>query len=317
MTTYPFHTPAVRDLAWACFSPPVMRSDELVAEPTNVTNCGLSLTPARLDWLRALDRDPASLLAHIDGVQSHRLGIYFESLWHFFLAEDTQVDLVAHNLPIRHEGKTLGEFDCLYFCHQRQRHFHLELAVKYFLGNRIATSTEHASHWREWWGPECQDRLDLKLNHLMDHQIQLSEYPEAKAALNELGIVAPAKEVEIKGYLFQAQHDLVPPPYGYNQDNALSQWVFLKDLAPFTQARAFNGFKCLEKREWLAPWQGQTATLDLPALTEHLGQRPLRNAAHADQIRPSLVVAIDDRGAEIERFFVVDNHWPTGNGERL
>jgi hypothetical protein len=316
MTTYPFHSPAIRDLAWACFSPPVMHSDAFSDGPANVANCALSLTPARLEWLLALDRDPASLLAHIDGVQSHRLGIYFESLWHFFLTHDDQVDLVAHNLPIRHEGKTLGEFDCLYFCRQRQRHVHLELAVKYFLSNHTETRDEHASQWREWWGPECQDRLDLKVNHLMQHQIQLSQYPQAKTALNQLGIVELAKEVEIKGYLFQARHDPIPPPYGYNQEKNLNQWVFMKDLAAFAKAREFDTFKYLEKREWLAPWRGRVAELDLPALTESLARRPLRNAVHADQIRPSLVAAIDDSGEEIDRFFVVDNHWPTGNGER-
>ena len=138
-----YHTREVRDLAWACFSPPLLLSPGLAQPEEAVSNCGLGLTDARRSWLERLDRDARPLLEHLARRRGSRLGIYFEQLWHFFLTEDPAVDLVAHNLPVRADGRTIGEFDCLYYCRERRRHVHLELAVKYYLGYQCAAAGRH------------------------------------------------------------------------------------------------------------------------------------------------------------------------------
>ena len=45
---------AVRDLAWACFSPPLLHSRHLPGSDGRIDNCELELTPARIEQLRAL-----------------------------------------------------------------------------------------------------------------------------------------------------------------------------------------------------------------------------------------------------------------------
>ena len=130
MSGYIYQTREVRDLAWACFSPSPMHSHDLAAIDQTIANCGLRLSPARERWLVDLDRQPEPLHRHLSALHNNRLGLYFERLWHFFLQQDPLVDLLAHNLAVRTPQKTIGEFDCLYYCHQRARHFHLELAVK-------------------------------------------------------------------------------------------------------------------------------------------------------------------------------------------
>jgi hypothetical protein len=308
----PYKNQPVRDLAWACFAAPLMNSRLLSGDGQNVANCGLPLSPARQQWLLAVDEDPSALVAHIAGIRSHRLGIYFEGLWQFFLEQDTRVDLVAHNLPVHDGGRTIGEFDCIYYCHERQRHFHLELAVKYFLSNRTLTLPGQTSRWREWWGPECQDRLDLKIGHLMDRQIQLADKPAAQKALSQLGITNVAREVEIKGYLFQSVEDPLPPPYGYNPDRPLSQWVHLDQLADYCARQHWQGFVHLPKFQWLSPTRSpptdepRDAAFLLAAMRSRFEQ----------QTRPQLVAALDHSGDELARFFVTGNGWPEGNGER-
>jgi hypothetical protein len=319
---YPYKTQQVRDLAWACFEAPLMNSRQFSGDGQNVANCGLQLTTARREWLQAVDEDPSALIAHIAGIRSHRLGIYFEGLWHFFLQQEPLVDLVAHNLPVHDMGRTVGEFDCIYYCHQRQRHFHLELAVKYFLGNRTVTqsgqarrgeaSRGEASSWYEWWGPECQDRLDLKIAHLMDRQIQLADKAPAQALLSQRGITDVAREVEIKGYLFQSATDQLLPPFGYNPDRPLSEWVHLDQLQHYCSREKWHAFLHLPKFQWLSPAQSpadgelRTAEHLVTDMQSHFEQ----------QIRPQLVAALDDQGKEIARFFVTGNGWPEGNGER-
>ena len=114
MYSYIYQTRAVRDLAWACFSPALLHSNVLADADQDIANCGLSLSPAREQWLMEIDRHPEELLRHLSKLHNKRLGLYFESLWHFFLQQDPQVDLIAHNLAVRTPHKTVGEFDCLY-----------------------------------------------------------------------------------------------------------------------------------------------------------------------------------------------------------
>ena len=307
-----YKTPEVRDLAWACFSPSLFHSDQLADEGQSIANCGLGFTPRRQQWLQSLDNDPAALHAHLTGLHSTRLGLYFESLWHFFLSEDPAVDLIAHNLPIRHLGQTLGEFDCLYYCQKRERHIHLELAVKYYLSCRKTTSTQAASHWNEWLGPTNTDHLDRKINHLTQRQIQLGDNPAAREALDNLGITALVKEVEIKGYLFQCLADPLPAPHAHNSGNRLRHWLTIAELPNYLSADKSTLFCILPKPLWLASatvknanGAAMSATLLVERLVKHFNQNG----------RPQLLVAFDELGNEASRFFVVGEAWPTDSGK--
>lgn len=313
---YPYKNVLVRDLAWACFDPPLVDIDVLSAG--EVANCALLLTPERERWLGRLDADPTALIEHIAKLRSHRLGIYFESLWHFFLTHDTAVDMVAHNLPIRSDGKTVGEFDCIYFCHQRRRHIHLELAVKFFLGvattpqTTAPTEPAQTSELDQWWGPECQDRLDLKVSHLLDKQINLSEHRAARLSLSELGIESLDKEIEIKGYLFQSRDKPIMPPVGYRGESIAGQWVHLENLREHCQKLDAISFKHLPKFQWLSP----TVELDSARAHDSAQLEQLMVSHFERETRPQLVSALDEAGVECCRFFVVGNVWPFGNGER-
>jgi len=312
MIDYPYNNVEVRDLAWACFSPPILLSRDLVAGSPAVDNCALELTPARLQWLSELDDDPSPLRDHIATISSHRLGIYFEGLWHFFLGEDPSIDLIAHNLAIRDNGRTLGEIDCLYFCHERQRHVHLELAVKYFLSHRVETAGEAVSTLSEWWGPGCDDRLDIKVDHLMSRQIQLTDQPVAMETLRELGIGELAREVEIKGYLFQSVRDPLPPPCGYNPSRDLSQWIHFEDLASHCGQSEWQYFVTLPKRQWLSPARDATFLEYLYAEELH----DLMQDHFSTQSRPKLVAALNRQHEEVARFFVVANDWPNREAQQ-
>lgn len=302
----------VRDLAWACFGPAMMISDQLTDDVRPVSNCSLTLTPDRENWLKHLDQDPQPLRAHIERIRSRRLGIYFEGLWHFFLQQDEAVELVAHNLPVRDGGITVGEFDCLYYCHQRRRHVHLELAVKFFLGNRAVGNTGPSSDWNEWWGPECKDRLDLKIRHLMDRQIQLADHRAATPSLEDLGIQEVAREVEIKGRLFQSVHDPLPLPRGYNSKLSEGHWVHIDRMPEMDGLMDAESYLVLPKNQWLSPAYNVPDTQKMDKAALHAAMQ-----MHFDnETRPQLIAALDNNAAEQTRFFVVGNAWPTGNGER-
>ena len=306
MSIYPYQTREVRDLAWACFSAPMLDISNMGNGVDDVVNCAFPLTARRRLWLETLDRDATPLLAHLAGRRSQRLGLYFESLWHFFLAHDDAVDLVAHNLPVRQEDRTLGEFDILYFCRRRNCHVHLELAVKFYLGRAPGDCTGDASAWRYWLGPDARDRLDIKMERMLGHQIRLGAAPAALPLLASLGVERLAREIEIKGYLFRPLFSDLAPPTALNRHQRLHPWLPLTALAEAPREIIADGYQVLPRAHWLSaahlnPAQASLSLSELEqVLKEEMNQRP----------GPRLVAALDCNGEEIERFFVTSDDWP-------
>lgn len=283
-------TPAVRDLAWSCFSPPLIISDTVAPAGLQVANCGLILDDRRMSWLLQLDQDPRPLVRQLERLRSRRLGLYFEALWHFFLQSDERTELLAHNLPVRDHGTTIGEFDCLYFCRERQRHFHLELAVKFYLGLPADGASTEPSRWDCWLGPDSRDRLDIKLDRLLQHQIRLANHPRSRDILHDMGIEQLELEMEIKGRLFSPGAREMAPPHGCNREGSMGRWERWEDTAGRTDLAV------LDKQHWLAP------VTPASGLTAGIPPTPAAG--------PRLVAVLDSRGNERERLFLVPDRWP-------
>jgi hypothetical protein len=301
---YPYQTQAVRDLAWAVFSPNLVHIAALPNTRAAVHDCHFELTTRRRLWLEQLDRNSDTLAAHLAQRSTHRLGLYFEQLWHFFLSADPEVELIAHNLPIRDEGRTLGEFDVIYFCQRRDTHVHLELAVKYYLGANPQTEEPI------WLGPDRRDHLDNKLVHLLHRQIGLSDAPAASARLQELGIDSLEREISLKGYLFQPLQDPLRSPQAYNRECVFGHWAHLGLLDRLTDSLQDNAsashFMRLQKMQWLSPAQTNPASILIPPT---LLQTEVA-ALFADIPYPVLIAALDAHGSETARFFVTPDSWP-------
>jgi len=286
----------VRDLAWACFSAPLIDCAELDDRPT-LYNCDFPLTAARRQWLEELDRAPAPLEEWLDDAGSGRLGLYFEKLWQYFLQQDGEVELLAHNLPVRDGTRTVGEFDAIYYCRRRQRHVHLELAVKFYL-KRGGASPD----WRSWLGPNSQDRLDRKLQRLRQHQMRLAASPAGHTALKALGVDAVLHEMEVKGRLYQHPGEPRLPPPAASAELALQRWLYLGEID-----RALSGegdYRLLQRRQWLAPVRrDDTPQPAAGKLRAQLEDSLVRSA------RPQQIARFDG-ALEVERLFIVPDDWP-------
>jgi hypothetical protein len=284
--------PQVRDLAWACFSPPLLNSEQL-GDP-GVGNCVLELTPARKQLLLQLDAAPAQLEAHLAIRSGTRLGLYFEALWHFFLTADTTLELVAHNLPVREGGKTFGEFDIIYWCPRRQQHVHLELALKYYLG---------LPGQNVWLGPNQRDRLDNKVRHLIERQTRLSENPASTAPLQRHGVTDVQREIEVKGYLFDATSAPAVLPRGHNAGNDPRSWLDIEQFDSHSDTAPC--WLILTRRQWLAP-----VHIDPAALLSTSAAATLACAQFSSGRGPLLLAQCDAQGREQERCFVTPHGWP-------
>lgn len=301
LTALELANPHVRDLAWACFSPALLTLETLAPE-AGATDAKPALTASRTNWLRQLDQQPQPLLSWLQARPATRLGLYFETLWQFFLAEDSDTALLAHNMPVRSSGQTLGEFDCLYYCRRRERPVHLELAVKFYLGHRSTTLGAQESTAAEWLGPNTVDRLDLKLTRLLTHQSRLSLSPAGRELLSKQGLEQPLREIALRGALFQPAQDALSPPPGYNTALPLGSWQVLRHWRNEVTAQA--RFVLLPRLRWLSPVRASNEKQSADELQTQLEQHFARGG------RPQLVARVDDMGCELERYFLASDRWP-------
>ncbi|OEY66969.1 DUF1853 family protein [Marinobacter sp. X15-166B] len=289
-----WNSPAVRHLDWLCHAQPLIDCGPVFA--------AFSELPADIDTrLHRLDRNPAPLVEHLARSASHRLGHYFESLYHFLLSEILEWPVLLRNTPIRDtHGRTLGELDFIVRNGRTGELEHHEVAVKFYLGLSHGQTTR-------WYGPNAQDRLDIKTQRMLTHQCRMTERPETRAALDTAGLDGPIRSVLAKpGTLFSPhspESGPARPPGWANPGHDRGGWVRLQQVTQLDTRH----WTLLIKPEWLSRHQ-HTAAPDAAstrAALTHIA-RDGRPRLFAEMTPRS-----DRRGyEEINRWFVVPDHWP-------
>lgn len=298
--------PAVRDLAWTLLSPPLLEAVDGFRPRHPLRASGWAAHPHVLElWLRALDRQPQALLAQLAAARGNRLGRYYEQLWQYALDQAPGIRLLAANLVIRERGHTLGELDLLLDDDEGLQH--IELAVKFYLGPARADSGDAAA----WLGPGRLDRLDLKLEHLRQHQLCLSELPAARAQLQALSRKPVQASPWLGGYLFYPWRTPCNPPRGAAAQHLRGRWVRRHDW-PAWQAAHPGGWQPLPRMAWLAPAECTADECwDETRLSAWLAELP---ADAAPRMLARLQPADGGRWQEQARVFLVDDHWPQAAG---
>lgn len=294
----------VRDLAWCCFSAPLMRElpdSDAVILPLNNDQ----LWP----WLIGLDQQPDELIAQIAKVKSTRLGVYYETLWRFYFSQQTEWELLHHNLQVERNGNTLGAFDFL--CHRGSQYWHIETAVKFYLCN--TNNAQDALDWHHWIGPASHDRLDLKLAHLRQHQLPLHKTAEAITQLQYLYPKAAEwiNGLCLQGYLFSPASTKYSPAFS-TENHGNGYWWHLQDFLQYLLDNADIRWIILERQRWLSP----AHTRDNNEVTQgaDLVQQLKRQVSEMN--RPLLLAALkkmdstDNCWYEDWRGFVVPDNWP-------
>lgn len=246
---------AVRDLAWALASPPLLAPPAQRVGPgdrlrwLNSAWAGRAFRASE-EWLAALDRHPAPLLDALGRRGDPRLGNYFEALLAFWLAwpGNPLYRLVRHNLPVRANNRTLGELDFLVEDRQSGELQHWEVAVKFYLG--VAPGGVLAN----WIGPGLKDRLDLKVAHLLQHQLLLTRTPEGTGLLRHLGLPPPSPVCLLKGRLFYPPRADIAgwAPVAATPDHLRSWWMPQADFATAYHDSDLH-WLALPKAHWLTP----------------------------------------------------------------
>ena len=307
---YLFKTTCVRDLAWVCYSPRLLSElPDTQAELFQINSPGQSRDLE--NWLNELDQNPTPLLQHLADLKSPRLGIYYEALNAFYWQHFPGRQLLAQNLQVQSKRKTLGEFDLI--TRDQQQLYHIELAVKFYLG--IPDSCEQAhSQWQQWIGPNCNDRLDIKLQRLQQHQLKLSYTEAGRQALKQWQTTPIHCALQFQGYLFYPAHRNMPHPKFIADNHLRGSWYYLEHFISALSIKSNSLWYELPKAQWLAH---TVLPLQHPSLLDqHSIAQQLQNyfsVESSQHQRPLLLVELKQRQdylVEASRCFVVADNWP-------
>lgn len=296
-----FQTPAVRHLAWLCHAPQLIQHTS-VFEPSRF------LPDNYLEVLRAWDTNPQAGPEVLCATPHHRLGYYVESLYACLITELLGWSILAKNLPIRAGGATLGELDFLIHNPHTDAVEHHEIAIKFYLG--YAGSAQQP---RGWYGPNPQDRLDIKTERMLGPQSQRALLPETLEVLAHHDIQVPAiSRVFMPGYLFYP-HKPAPEitlPISCPDHHLRGQWIYWENLTEIDT----RTWVPLKKPHWLGPW-AQTHTPDNTEFT--LALSDIRDTQTPRLFAIVQYDHINGLWAEADRVFVMPAHWPKHPGSNI
>src|SRR5690606_39982868 len=89
--------PAVRDLAWALLSPPLLAQSPWPQRHPLKASSWSQQPEALADWLMSQDADSSALQQWLSQRSVRRLGLYYERLWQFALDAAPGIEVVAAN----------------------------------------------------------------------------------------------------------------------------------------------------------------------------------------------------------------------------
>ena len=292
------------DLVWAVSSPPliVMPSETCLWYSSEFYR---DLYHSSADWFSELERYPEKLQALVEKQKDKRMGKLFETLWAAYLNDSERFEIVEHGLQIIDGGKTLGEIDFIVVDKKTHKMLHWELAVKFYLGigdTRV---------WENWYGPAKKDRLDLKMNHLVDHQTKLSLHEATKKVLREKKIKIDNSGVILKGCLFYPSNNgssdnsasgnqVNDAPKFASSDHCKSRWLRLSDCG--TSLKHDDVYYPLVGEGWMA-------SLDSTQLEMTYTQSEIINVMTNGKYRLPLLISVIKQGLEVEKIFIVQDDW--------
>lgn len=193
--------------------------------------------------LSQFEIDSKSDQLHISIDENLRLGKYVERLVSFELSQQEDISVLAENIQIQKEKRTLGELDCLLL--RNNKPIHLEIIYKFYVYDASVGNTEI----EHFIGPNRKDSLIEKLTKLKDKQLPLLYADACKSYLDALHLKSDniLQQVYFKAQLFTPFSNQNITLKTLNNDCITGFYINKNELDAFTDCK----FHIPSKKDWL------------------------------------------------------------------
>lgn len=222
------------DLNWALTSQSLIQSNmpEFEGDIVNTIQSWVN-TEEYTTWFKNIKRNPTKLIGFFNNEEQLILGKYLERLLNFFFTEYSSIELIHAGKQIFEKQITKGELDFVIENVNENEVFHLEVAVKYYMGFKNVAKHDL------WIGPNGMDTLQKKMLKL-DLQLKLSK---------ELDIHIDDNKALILGYFFKHWNS-ANWPYFYTEREGQGQWLYEDEMQQFFKEDKF--YSIVPKYRWLS-----------------------------------------------------------------
>ena len=172
-----------------------------------------------------------------------RLGKYIERFVSFQLSQEKTIKILAENIQIQQNKRTLGELDCIIL--KNEEPIHLEIIYKFYLFNSEIGKTEI----EHFIGPNRKDSLVEKLTKLKEKQLPLLYSIECKQYLKSIHLSSEKIEQQVyfKAQLFVPFSDKNIKLKELNTECISGFYINKNELNNFTDCK----FYIPSKKDWL------------------------------------------------------------------
>ncbi len=270
-----------------------------------------------LSLIQSIDQAPSELQKFLQEKtqNTYRLGRYFESLLQFWLEQVVKAPNVFPGLIVQDGKQTIGEFDFIFQASSQESadRIHLEASVKFYLF--AGKDPSEAQYTNRFFGTMLRDRLDLKIDKLFSHQLQLSQSPFAKRTLSSKNLRVDQAYALMKGVLFyplrpsgDSSWQTHPFPKEVSPLHSRGWWCTVEELTSLPDE---DHWAILPKLRWLSPFYSKNFRTE-----DYLTRRELDQFAKnhfAEHRAPIMVAKVNQNNDgslfEVSRGVIVDSEW--------
>ena len=256
------------------------------------------MDPDDVRLARLLAQNNQGLKKLLDGPRTHKVGIAFEALILWGIEQGLGYTCLGRDIQIQDGKRTMGALDLVVRAPDGAIE-HWELAYKLFL------QSDDGTGWSSWLGPRGRDRLDTKLQKMLNHQLPMSETPQAESALKRLGVERIDRHrLMMQGTLFSPWGSHPQRAVQGHQD-AQGRWLRPSQLPELVQAHPNSTWVQRQEPLWFGSAPRTESTAAIPS------QKMATEAGTAAINTPQLWTQIINSNPSFDRmYFVVHEDWP-------
>lgn len=176
----------------------------------------IKITDALKDDLNTLDHPRNSVL-----------GKRMESFFEIAIKYSDRYELIASNIQVIEDKRTIGELDFLVFDKKISKPLHIELVYKLYVYD-----PELSPEVNRWIGPNRRDSFSEKMDKLNSRQFPLLYSPEALSYLEELNLDSAEIEQQLcfKAQLFLPENSTFNRSGLINSSCLTGKWFSFQDF---------------------------------------------------------------------------------------